>query len=115
MMQILRAYDLHKATVIALMMLYQNTKSTVRWNFEKRYISTISVYNLIISLRSMNVTRSNKENAFTQKRQEADHIPQKLSQTQRIQMIWHFLHMLLPKLNPYGMAWSKRQEAVTIT
>ena len=43
-----------------------------------------------------------KENGFTQKKkQEADHIKQRLEQTGATKKILHFLQIHRPKLNPY--------------
>ena len=89
MEQILQAYDLPKKTVIAIMILYRNTsRGTLTegkhgflrhfcWSSTRRYISTLSVYNLP-RLRTLNVDRSNKKWLYTEKGKKADNIPQKL-------------------------------------
>ena len=57
------------------------------WSLARRYISTIFVYTLP-RLRTSNIHRSNKRKWFhIEKRQEADNIPQKLWQTQTMQII----------------------------
>ena len=65
------AYGLPKEAVTAIMMLYSNTKVNVRspdgdrllryrcWSSARRYISTVSVYNLP-KLRTSNISRTNK-------------------------------------------------------
>ena len=76
-------------------------------NLAKRYIGTISIHNLWISIDLM------KENGFTikKKRQAADFL-QKLLQLQITQMIGYFLQIHLFKLNLCCIAWSRQQGAL---
>ena len=51
----------------------------------------------------------------TEKEQEADDIPQKLWQTQTMQMIKYFLQKHLAKANPCCLAWSKQLDKLAST
>ena len=113
MEQIIRVYDLPKNRVMAILMLYKNTKAMVcSSDGDIDFLDivagvlqgvTLASYMFIICQDYILWTSIDliKENGFTIKKEKSDDIQQKLWL-----MIKHFSRIYLPKSSPYCKAWS---------
>ena len=120
MEQILLAYGLPKETVIAIMMLYSNTKVKVHSPYGDTDIfdivtgDTLASYLFIIWLRTSNVYRSNKRKWLYTRKGKKQTISRRNYYRRRL-CRWHCAFCKCTKSNPRCIAWSRHQEALGST